>query len=131
MILELENDELLLVFDRRYGLSEFRAASRVLPGTYADELVERIYNYLFRYSRDLLAEYKKYYASEYADFAEFLYWKYSIERTVAQKIRNSVRDTTFVAYTKHLGLLLTEEIASSVLEHILAKLGERQSENTY
>lgn len=70
MILELDS-RLIVVFDRRYSLSEFRLASRVAPGSYADELVDRIHDCLFKYPRDVYSEYEKYYAIEYPDFAEF------------------------------------------------------------
>jgi hypothetical protein len=40
-------------------LAEFRAASQVTPGSYADELVERIHNCLFKYPSIRFAQHLK------------------------------------------------------------------------
>jgi len=130
MILELDITKLLVVFDRRYSLSEFRTASQVVPGSYADELVERIHNCLFKYPRDILAEYEKYYAVEYSDFAEFLYWKYRVDRDIAQKITARISDGVFIGYCRNSIGMFTDETATSVLKHILSDLGEKGNESS-
>ena len=130
MILELDIIKLLVVFDRRYSLSEFRTASQVVPGSYADELVERIHNCLFKYPRDLQAEYEKYYAIEYSDFAEFLYWKYGVDKNVARQIKDRVSDGVFIGYGTDSIRMFTDETVTSVLNHILSELGEKSNENT-
>jgi hypothetical protein len=129
MILELDF-ALLVVFDRRYGLSEFRMASRVAPGSYADELVERIHDCLFKYPRDVYAEYEKYYAVEYSDFAEFLYWKYRVDRNVARKIRDRISDGAYIGYVRDSIGMFGDETFVSVLNQILSELGEQEHEST-
>ncbi|MCB0172629.1 MAG: hypothetical protein KDJ97_18970 [Anaerolineae bacterium] len=131
MILELDYNTLLVLFNRRYSLAEFRAASQVLPGSYADELVERIYNYLFKYPRDVQAEYEKYYAIEYSNFAKFLFWKYGIDKNTALQIKNRANDDVFIGYCSHSMWLLTDETVLSVLDHILYELGENRNENSH
>jgi hypothetical protein len=130
MILEFDFGLLVVVFDRRYGLSEFRLASRVAPGSYADELVERIHDCLFKYPRDVYAEYEKYYAVEYLDFAEFLYWKYGVDKNVARKIRDRISDGVHIGYGRDSIGMFGDEIFVSVLNHILSKLGEQENEST-
>lgn len=125
MILELDISKLLVVFDGRYSLSEFRTASQVVSGSYADELVERIHNCLFKCPRDLQAEYEKYYAVEYSDFVEFLYWKYGVENDVAQEIAARIADGAFVGCGRDSIELFTDETVTSVLNRILSELGER------
>jgi hypothetical protein len=129
MILELDF-RLLVVFDKRYSLSEFRVASRVAPGSYADELVERIHDCLFKYPRDVYAEYKKYYAVEYPDFAEFLYWKYKVDKAIALRIRDRVSNNVFVGYGRDSIGMFGDETLASVLKRILSELGEEENENT-
>src|ERR1700690_1632575 len=97
MILELDY-KIFVVFDKRYDLAAFRKVSKVVPGSYADELVERIYDCLFRYPRDVYDEYMKYYAIEYADFAMFLFWKYGIGKVTAVKIRDKTKNGGYIGY---------------------------------
>lgn len=130
MILELDFHRLLVLFDRRYSLAEFRTASQVMPGSYAAELVERIHNCLFKYPRDVQAEFEKYYAIEYSDFAEFLFWKYGIEKNIALQIKDRVDDGVFIGYSSESIWMLTDETVLSVLDHILYELGESRNENS-
>jgi len=130
MILELDITKLLVVFDRRYSLSEFRTASQVVPGSYADELAERIHSCLFKYTRDVLAEYEKYYAIEYSDFAVFLYWKYRVDKDTAQKITARISDGVFIGYGRDSIGMFTDETVTSAVNHILSKLGEKGNENS-
>lgn len=126
----LEHDfRLLVVFDRRYGLSEFRLASQVAPGSYADELVERIHDCLFKYPRDVYAEYEKYYAVEYSDFAEFLYWKYGVDKSIARKISDRVSSGAYIGYGRNSIGMFGDETFAFVLRRILSELGE-QDEST-
>ena len=129
MILELDF-RLLVVFDRRYALSEFRQVARVAPGSYADELVERIHNCLFKYPRDVYAEYEKYYSVEYPDFAKFLYWKYGVDKDVALKIRDRISDGAYVGYGRDSIGMFGDETFASVLKNILSELGEQEDEST-
>jgi len=130
MILELDLHRLLVIFNRRYSLSEFRTASQVMPGSYADELVERIHNCLFKYPRDVQAEYEKYYATEYSDFAEFLFWKYGVDKNTTLKIKDRVKEGVFIGYSSDNIWMITDETVLSVLDHILYELGETRNENS-
>jgi len=131
MILGIDTNRLLVVFNRRYSLSEFQAASQVAAGTYADELVARIYNCLFRHPRDLRAEYANYYAVEYSDFAEFLYWKYNVGGDMLRRIQGRITTNDFfIGYGKDTIGLFTDETGASILNQILFELGEKENENT-
>ncbi len=132
MILELETFRSIVVFNRRYTLQEFRASANVVPGTYADEFVERMYNCLFRYPKDLCEEHRKYYAVEYPDFAVFLYWKYGVKRTAIQRIQRIMARTgdLYIGYGKDTIGIFADEIGAGVLKEILSKLGEEDNEDT-
>lgn len=124
MIIEFDFT-ILVVFDKRYALSDFRKASKVVPGSYADELVERIYDCLFKYPRDVYGEYIKYYAIEYADFADFLYWKYEIDMSASVQIRDKAKKGAYVGYGRKSIGILKDETFAAVLNQILSKLGEK------
>jgi hypothetical protein len=130
MILELDFHRLLIVFDKRYSLSEFRTVSQVMPGSYADELIERIHNCLLKYPRNVQAEYEKYYAIEYSDFAEFLYWKYGVDKQVALKIKDRISKGAFVGYGRDSIGMFEDDTVNSVLNQIISDLGEKVDENT-
>lgn len=125
MIMELKSSELLIVFDRRYNFSEFKSASRAMPGSYADELVKRIYNCLFRFPKDLQKEYEDYYAVEYSTFGKFLYWKYKISSKRVQDIEDKIKDGTYVGCGRDTIGVFTDETVTSVLDNILSELGEK------
>jgi hypothetical protein len=130
MILELEYPDLLVVFDRKYSLSEIREVSGVEPGSYAEELVERIFNCLFKYSRDLRAEYNAYYAVEYSRFEDFLFWKYSIPEHVIINITKRVGSNIYIGIAKNNISMITDETVSLVIRTILSKLGDKIYEDT-
>ncbi|OUL23050.1 hypothetical protein BV378_24545 [Nostoc sp. RF31YmG] len=124
MIHELKFGKLLVVLDRHYSLSEFCTASQVLPGSYAYELIERIYNCLFKHSKNLVTEYEKYYAVEYSNFSDFLYWKYRVSQDLTMKIINRIENSVYVGYTRDSIWMFKDKTVSSVLNHILSELGE-------
>lgn len=125
MIRKLETyGRLLVVFDREYSLSEFRIASQVVPGSYADELVERIYNWLFKHTGNLAIEYKKYYSVEYSSLLDFLYWKHKIYDKILEDIKDRVKNEVYVGYTGDSIGIFEDETVIAVLNHLLGKLGE-------
>jgi len=128
MILETDF-RLFVVFDRHYTLAKFRVASRVRSGSYAEELVERIYDCLFGYSRDVSREYERYYAVEYPDFADFLYWKYGIEKQLADRISTRRDEGAYVGYGRDTIGMFSDETVSCALDSILSKLGEKKNED--
>lgn len=129
--MEIETSDLLVVFDKKFTRSELQAASRTRPGSYADELVTRIYDWFFQNMRDLYAEYTQYYAIEYPDFAEFLYWKYRIRRDTAQEIKGKAEHGGFAGYGNNRTSLATDETFISVLKHLLSSVEEPSDESSY
>jgi hypothetical protein len=129
MITEIDYGELIVQFGRRYDLDEFRSAAEVIPGTYADELVERIYNCLFLYSIDLCEEFEKYYAIEYSGFGTYLFWRYEFKADIILQIVDKIEQKPFVAFCKEAANLIGDPTVISTLDNILVKLGEKSDEN--
>lgn len=124
MIQELDIANLFVVFRRRYPLSEFRAASKARPGSYADELVKRIYDCLFANPKDLFAEYQRYYAIEYPYFGQFLYWKYGVKANLAHDIEKIAVNGLYVGLGHDTIDMWSDDTFNSILRSILTELGE-------
>lgn len=118
---------------RKYTRDEFCSVSNARAGTYAEELVHRIYDALIFYARDLRAEYKKYYEAEYKSFDDFLYWKCEIPDEITQGNLEDIDKYTFIAISSDFGLFSTnssDDIAINVIKETLSLLGENDNEDT-
>lgn len=125
------NHNILVVYDRRYNLSEFRHASKVVPGTYAEELVDRLHHCLFVYPKDVRAEYLKYYEIEYQDFGQFLRWKYALGFDVLdQVIKRIERGASYIGYGRDSIWMLEDDTLIAVLDQVLSELGEKVYEDS-
>ena len=124
MIIELERDmwNTLFVFPRAYGLEELRAAAQVRHGSYADELVERIYRCIFVYPVDLRAEYAQYYAVEYSTFSEFLYWRYRVDRPKALELESDICGAGYIGYGWDRTSMLSDETVATMLDNMMSIL---------
>ena len=81
----------VLTSENKPVLKDLFKAATVKQGSYASELVERIYAFFIDTAIDLMAEYQKYYKSEYTDILNFLYHKYAINENDLSKISESAK----------------------------------------
>lgn len=93
---------IVLASENRPVLKDFLKAAGVKRGSYAAELLERIYAFFIDTSIDLTAEYKNYYESEYIDMPRFLYHKYAMNKNDLSKL--------FVSTKSHGHLLFIKSI---------------------
>lgn len=91
-------DRYLVVLGRGCSKSDFLEVARVMAGSYAEELMERIYDCLVTHAADIREEYRKYYSVEYADLETFLYWKYNVDRATTAKIMSRLKPGDFLGY---------------------------------
>ena len=106
MIVRLDDDEnrhtdigrYIAIIDRRSSKSAFLKAAKAHPGSYAQELMERIYDCLMPHALDVQEEYRKYYAIEYPSLEVFLYWKYNITRSTINRIMNNLKQEDVLVY---------------------------------
>jgi hypothetical protein len=89
VIIQASEDNYFLIMQRPCHEKEFIAASGVHPKSYAADLMSRIYCCLFNGVTHINAEYKKYYAVEYKTIWHFLFWHYSINHSVIEKVRKA------------------------------------------
>ena len=82
---------IVLVSENRPILKNLLKAAAVKRGSYAEELVERIYAFFIDTAIDLTAEYQKYYKSEYTDILSFLYHKYAMNENDLSKLSVSAK----------------------------------------
>ena len=82
---------IVLASEKRPVLKNLLKAAAVKQGSYAAELVERIYAFFIETAIDLTAEYQKYYKSEYTDILSFLYHKYAMNENDLSKLSVSAQ----------------------------------------
>ena len=70
---------IILASENRPVLKDVLKATAVKQGSYAAELVERIYAFFIDTAIDLTAEYQKFYKPEFKDMSNFLYHKYAMD----------------------------------------------------
>ena len=61
----------------------------VREGSWAEELVNRIFDCLFANTTNLLEEYKEFFQIEYPTFAEFIQKRYGLSRSKLKKIKGN------------------------------------------
>ncbi len=70
------------------------------PGSYADELVDRLCAYFFEGLLNLRKEHEQFYSDDYGDFREFLYWKYDVPEDVLDDLADDLSRGVQVGYGK-------------------------------
>ena len=80
--------------------AEWHKTSGASSGSYAAELVERLYNFLIGRSVDLLNEYDQYYRPEYATANEFLSRKYCISPKCLKVLQPIINKNGFIGFVK-------------------------------
>jgi len=65
----------VICYWHRPSLKDCFGRGKVVPGSYAAELVERVYEWYVDGALDLKAEYTKYYKPEYRSVEAFLYYR--------------------------------------------------------
>jgi hypothetical protein len=99
-----DTDRYIAIINRRCDRSAFLKVAQTTPGSYAEELMGRIYDCLIPYAIDVKEEHQKYYSIEYTDFGAFLYWKYSLDTSVIADILNNLGEEDILVYgTVHSG----------------------------
>lgn len=72
-------------------LKDLLKTAGVKQGSYAAELIKRIYTFFIDTAIDLMVEYQKYYEVEYADMTSFLYHKYAMNKKYLSKLSASLK----------------------------------------
>jgi hypothetical protein len=70
---------IVIASESRPDLKDILKAAAVTKGSYAEELIERIYAFFIETAIDLKGEYQKYYELEYKNILNFLYHKYAMD----------------------------------------------------
>jgi hypothetical protein len=117
MFLKIDYDKYLVVLPGRYEKSKFLKAAQVLPGSYAQDLMERIYDSLIVYAVDLWEEYTRYYSAEYSGIEDFLYWKYDLaEDTIVRAMKNMSNHSFLGFCTDRVGLITVDSMLEALDE---------------
>ena len=127
----------LLLMSTKCTVDDFIEAAGVHEGSYAEEIVVRLYRALITYSQDLCDEHIKYYSDEYPNIRDFLFWKYAVPRDVSDEFCSKISTDETLRYGSlssggdyRLGNFLEEEILYRSLEEIVLKVRRKYNENT-
>jgi hypothetical protein len=77
-----------------------RRKLKVTRGTYADELIDRLYYFLIGRSIDLREEYRKFYLPEYPTMSSFLYQKLGITRRLVKALEPLIARGDYVGLVR-------------------------------
>ena len=98
MIYFIQEDQYIIHLKQKIDRYNFIKAGQVIPGSYAEELLGRIYDCLVTYSVDIIDEYQRYYIEEYSDLKSFLYWKYNIDESTINSIISELEPGDFLGF---------------------------------
>lgn len=127
----------LILISTKCTVDDFIEASGVHKGSYAEEIVVRLYRALITCSQDLCKEHMKYYSEEYPDIRDFLFWKYAVPIDVGNEFCSSISADETLRYGTltsggdyRLGNFLEEETFYRSLVEIVLKVRRKFNENT-
>jgi hypothetical protein len=129
-------EEYFVIMNRGCSKSDFLLAAQVIPGSFAEELVERIFECLVTQAIDIGDEYQKYYSQEYSSIEEFLYWKYNVDQKTLEEIIDNLQPGDFLGHGSvswggehNLGHFIMSEPGIALVAHVFDKLREGSCEN--
>lgn len=82
---------IIIASERHPDLKDILKAASVTQESYAEEFIERIYEFFIGTAIDLKAEYQEYYRAEYTDILSFLYHKYAMNENDLSKLSVSAK----------------------------------------
>jgi hypothetical protein len=125
----IHEDEFIIRLNHWIEKSDFITAGRVMPHSYAEELLGRIYDCLFGHITNIVDEYNKYYFEEYLSLASFLFWKYSVDREIIAKVTKDLKPENLIGYgllysggNYILGQFIMDESNLNMIKQIVQEL---------
>lgn len=89
---QLKEHQYIIRLRKRYSWESFRNKAKVVPGTYSEVLVQRLYSSVFENSIDLEQEYKTYYKDEYENINQFMFWRYGVSDEIQKQLEHSTNE---------------------------------------
>jgi hypothetical protein len=130
-------EKYFVVIDQGWTKADFVRAAEVRVGSYAHELMERVYDCIVTYALDIREEYSRYYADEYSDIETFLYWKHSVERSVTAQVKEGLRPRDLWGYGSlywggeyNLGQFIASDVGLELVNDIFGRMREAGGEST-
>lgn len=110
----------LIHLKRKYSWQQLRNKAKVTPGTYSETFASKIYTSVFKYSTNLVEEYKKYYKKEYEDIKQFLFWRYGVSEEILGQIANI--KNSYLAVFSFVCRIDEDEILKESIKHLFREL---------
>jgi hypothetical protein len=105
----------------RVAVSEpvFLRRAKVKPGTYAGNLISRLYDMIFRRSLEFKYDYRKYYAVEYNSFGEYLHKRFLFSPDDVNEISSQFSKSLQIIYFHPRYTFLEDEYGYEFLKKLL------------
>ena len=88
MFISLGNE--YFVIYKKVTRDKFVQSSGVIPGSWAEELMSRVYDCIFGNITNIIEEYRNFYKVEYSTLLEFLQKRYGLNRNKLKLIRDNL-----------------------------------------
>ena len=125
-----------VVIDHTWTKAGFVGAAQVRDGSYAHDLMERVYDCIVTHAVDIREEYVRYYAEEYLDIETFLYWKHSVDTSITAQVTESLKPRDFWGYGSlywggeyNLGQFIASDVGLELLNGIFLRMREVAGES--
>jgi hypothetical protein len=96
MFISLGNEYFIIY--KKVTMDKFVQASKVTSGSWAEELMNRVYDCLFGNITNIIEEYEKFYKVEYSTFQEFLRKRYGLKNKGLQLISDNLGKDDYLAH---------------------------------
>lgn len=120
-------NKFILIVDKEITLSTLLDSGKVASGSYAAELISRIFDGLVTYSIDVQEEFEKYYRDEYKSLEDYLFGRYDVERHLTRQVLKTISGGQTIYYgdaysggDQIVAQLLNSDDTKEILNQLLA-----------
>ncbi len=85
----LHENQYIIHLRKKYSWERLKKVGQIMPGTYSEVFLKRLYSSVFENSVDLRQEYLKYYKDEYKDINQFMFWRYGVSKEIYDQLPNA------------------------------------------
>ncbi len=124
--ISLPDDKFVFRLKKKYSKKQFLKKCDVTKGTFGENFALEIYNKMFEYAIDVIAEYKKYYSDEYESIRDFLFWRYCIPFETLDEILSESGKSGYIGiFHDHSWHLEEKNEFSRAVKDLFEKLEKR------
>lgn len=113
------NNRFYFALPRRFSREQFFARAKVMQGSYAGRLIERLYRNIFEMSLELKRDYDLYYQLEYDTFFRYLRRRLLLSKSEAEIVASCFENSSVIIEYKPWHYFLRDDTGRALLENLL------------